>query len=78
MTEGLLKAAEKYFLASNTAQAVSSRKSNKVEPGVRIIGVDPGLAAAGWGVVEVSNGKPKYIAHGCIETSAEESGPVRL
>jgi crossover junction endodeoxyribonuclease RuvC len=44
----------------------------------RIIGIDPGLASTGWGVVELSNGKPKYIAHGCIETSAEESGPERL
>jgi len=75
-----LKAAEK-FLASNSAQAdasVQSQASDNMAPDIRIIGVDPGLAASGWGVVELSNGKPKYIAHGCIETSAEESGPVRL
>ena len=47
-------------------------------PDIRIIGVDPGLASTGWGVVDLSDGELKHIAHGCIETSAEDSGPVRL
>jgi crossover junction endodeoxyribonuclease RuvC len=36
----------------------------------RIIGVDPGLASTGWGVVEFYNEKFRYIAHGCIETAS--------
>ena len=80
MTEGLLKAAEKYFLPSGSGQVEAPvRQTGETEkPDTRILGVDPGLASTGWGVVDLSNGKPKYIAHGCIETSAEESGPERL
>jgi len=47
-------------------------------PESRIIGVDPGLASAGWGVIETSRGKLKYIAHGCIETHADKSRSERL
>jgi crossover junction endodeoxyribonuclease RuvC len=36
----------------------------------RIIGIDPGLASTGWGVVESRGGKVRYIDHGSIETSA--------
>ena len=44
----------------------------------RIIGVDPGLASIGWGVLEYSSGRLTYIAHGCIETSAEMPKGERL
>jgi crossover junction endodeoxyribonuclease RuvC len=37
----------------------------------RIIGIDPGLASTGWGVVEYSGGKIRCLAHGCIETKAD-------
>ena len=46
--------------------------------GSRILGIDPGLASTGWGVIESSRGKLKYIAHGCIETSADISRGQRL
>jgi len=36
----------------------------------RIIGIDPGLASTGWGVVDHENSRIIYIAHGCIETEA--------
>ena len=44
----------------------------------RIIGVDPGLASTGWGVLEFSEGRLRYLAHGCIETSPEENRGDRL
>jgi crossover junction endodeoxyribonuclease RuvC len=44
----------------------------------RIIGVDPGLASTGWGVLELSNGRLRYVAHGCIETSPEKPRGERL
>ena len=79
MAGGLLKAAEKYLLTSPSVQAPGSGAGDDMErPDIRIIGVDPGLAATGWGVVELSGGKLKYVAHGCIETSAGEPGPERL
>ena len=79
MAGGLLKAAEKYLLVSPSVQAPNSQASDEMErPDIRIIGVDPGLAATGWGVVDISDGKLKYVAHGCIETPAGESCPERL
>jgi crossover junction endodeoxyribonuclease RuvC len=44
----------------------------------RIIGVDPGLASTGWGVVDYSGGKIRYISHGCIETEAGRPRAERL
>ncbi|MDR2740745.1 MAG: crossover junction endodeoxyribonuclease RuvC [Treponema sp.] len=44
----------------------------------RIIGVDPGLASSGWGVIEFDNRRLRYIAHGCIETTAERPRAERL
>ncbi|MDR2900983.1 MAG: crossover junction endodeoxyribonuclease RuvC [Treponema sp.] len=38
--------------------------------GSRIIGIDPGLASTGWGIVDTLSNKIKYVAHGCIETKA--------
>lgn len=34
----------------------------------RIIGVDPGLAATGWGVIDVVGPRLVYVAHGCVNT----------
>jgi crossover junction endodeoxyribonuclease RuvC len=36
----------------------------------RIIGIDPGLASTGWGVVDYEKNRVSYLAHGCIETEA--------
>ena len=44
----------------------------------RIIGVDPGLASTGWGVLEFQNEKFRYIAHGCIETTPNSPRGERL
>jgi crossover junction endodeoxyribonuclease RuvC len=44
----------------------------------RIIGIDPGLAASGWGLVEYENGRLRYLAHGCIETKAAQTRSERL
>jgi len=46
--------------------------------GSRILGIDPGLASTGWGVIESSRSALKYIAHGCIETHADKSRGERL
>jgi crossover junction endodeoxyribonuclease RuvC len=49
-------------------------------PGVnnRIIGIDPGLAASGWGIVEYKDSRLRHIAHGCIETGPELPRGERL
>lgn len=37
---------------------------------VRILGIDPGLAAVGWGVVDVDGARFVYRGHGFISTKA--------
>ena len=71
-SSGLLKAAEEKSVRQNSiAQSVPGKTR-------RIIGVDPGLASTGWGVLEFHNEKFRYIAHGCIETEANTPRGERL
>ncbi|MDR2964811.1 MAG: crossover junction endodeoxyribonuclease RuvC [Treponema sp.] len=44
----------------------------------RILGIDPGLASTGWGVLEDAAGKIKYIDHGVITTKADQPRAERL
>ncbi len=44
----------------------------------RIIGIDPGLAAAGWGIIDVLPGRMLYVAHGDIKTKADIPRSERL
>lgn len=43
-----------------------------------ILGVDPGLANTGWGVVEVDGPRCKALAYGCVTTRAAEDLAARL
>jgi crossover junction endodeoxyribonuclease RuvC len=36
-----------------------------------IVGVDPGLASTGYGVIAVRGNRCRYLTHGCIETSKD-------
>lgn len=45
---------------------------------MRIIGIDPGLQCAGWGVIDIEGNKLTYVAHGVIRTGARDPLPVRL
>ena len=36
----------------------------------RVIGIDPGLASTGWGVVDCVGTRIRYVDHGSIETKA--------
>ncbi|MDR2792192.1 MAG: crossover junction endodeoxyribonuclease RuvC [Treponema sp.] len=44
----------------------------------RIIGVDPGLASTGWGIIETDMQHICYLAHGCIETFSDKPLTERL
>jgi crossover junction endodeoxyribonuclease RuvC len=44
----------------------------------RIIGIDPGLASSGWGIVEYRDNRLLHIAHGCIETKPDLPRARRL
>lgn len=43
-----------------------------------ILGIDPGTASLGYGVVERRGGRLRAIDHGCVTTSPSDSLPVRL
>jgi len=43
-----------------------------------ILGIDPGTATIGYGVIEKSKGDISCIEYGCIETSPKESSSKRL
>ncbi|MDR2602090.1 MAG: crossover junction endodeoxyribonuclease RuvC [Spirochaetaceae bacterium] len=45
---------------------------------MRILGVDPGLASTGWGVVDVKEGDILHVNHGCIQTSKTLSNSDRF
>ena len=43
-----------------------------------ILGIDPGTATTGYGLIEVGEDKLSYVHHGCIKTAAGEEMPKRL
>lgn len=45
---------------------------------MKILGIDPGTATVGWGIIEEVNGKPKAIAYGHIATDKALPMPLRL
>ena len=46
--------------------------------GVRVLGIDPGLAAVGWGVVDLDGARVVYKGHGCFTTKAGDDIAGRL
>jgi crossover junction endodeoxyribonuclease RuvC len=45
---------------------------------VIILGIDPGTAALGYGIIERTGGRLRAIDHGCLETSPDLPLPERL
>ena len=45
---------------------------------MRILGIDPGLAIVGYGVIDCERGKSKVVDYGVINTPKEEKLPARL
>ncbi len=43
-----------------------------------VLGIDPGTAALGYGIVDRSGGRLREVDHGCLITSADLSMPERL
>lgn len=44
----------------------------------RILGIDPGLAQTGWGVIETGSGRYLHVAHGTVVTAARTPLGERL
>lgn len=45
---------------------------------IRIMGLDPGLAHTGWGVIETQGNRLTHVAHGVIHSQASDPLPQRL
>ena len=43
-----------------------------------LIGIDPGLAATGWGVVRFDGSRFRHVAHGVVKTDPGDPLPARL
>ena len=43
-----------------------------------ILGIDPGLAATGYGVIRVEGSHLRHVAHGAFTTTPEQDRGVRL
>ncbi|MCL1846806.1 MAG: crossover junction endodeoxyribonuclease RuvC [Coriobacteriia bacterium] len=52
-------------------------QAKTAEP-VVILGVDPGLANTGWGIIELSGSRKRAVAYGCITTDAGSGIAQRL
>lgn len=40
-----------------------------------VLGIDPGLARMGYGVIEKTGNKALHVTHGCITTAREDTSP---
>jgi crossover junction endodeoxyribonuclease RuvC len=45
---------------------------------VIILGIDPGLANTGWGLIDVEGNRFRCLGHGCISTPSTSALPERL
>jgi len=45
---------------------------------VKVVGIDPGTAACGYGIVQESGGRLRAIGHGCWSTPAGQDAALRL
>ena len=45
---------------------------------MRVLGLDPGTATFGWGVVETGSARPAHVAHGALRTAATLTLGARL
>ena len=43
-----------------------------------ILGIDPGLANTGWGIVESRGGSMSCVAYGCVTTGTQDELSIRL
>jgi crossover junction endodeoxyribonuclease RuvC len=47
-------------------------------PPIRIIGIDPGLRATGWGIIEAQGSRLSFIACGCVRSDDKLAIAARL
>ena len=55
-----------------------NKSSQKVHRVRRVLGIDPGLANTGFGVVDFCDGRYRMVSYGCITTKADQPHGERL
>lgn len=45
---------------------------------MRVLGIDPGIARTGWGIVDERSGKFSTLSYDCFETASTTEAPKRL
>ncbi len=45
---------------------------------MRLLGLDPGLRATGWGVIDADGNRLRHVAHGTVLTDDDRSLAARL
>jgi crossover junction endodeoxyribonuclease RuvC len=65
-------------LIIGTATSHAGRLAGATMRGVITLGIDPGTAVCGFGVVQLSEGRLQMIDAGCIRTAAVETDAERL
>jgi len=71
----------KEFVKTRRAPAVGYERPVRCDPylfAVKVLGIDPGTAACGYGIVHESEGRLRAVAHGWWQTSARERPELRL
>ena len=63
---------------SNKSSRRGQKPRQKVQDKKIVLGIDPGLASTGWGVICEENKKPKLLDFGCISTPAHHPCGKRL
>ncbi len=43
-----------------------------------VLGLDPGLAKTGWGIIEANGNRLRHVAHGTVKTASTAPLPERL
>ncbi|MDY6031688.1 MAG: crossover junction endodeoxyribonuclease RuvC [Treponemataceae bacterium] len=67
---------KKLFLSKAIKNLIMAQMGNQDKR--RILGIDPGLASTGWGVIESDGIHFKLIDYGCIETESSMEHGKRL
>ncbi len=63
------------ILSSHNVNGAGAREGRCVR---RVLGIDPGLANTGFGVVDFCDGRYRMVSYGCITTKAEQPHSERL
>lgn len=61
-----------FFIEQKTSQ---SGQGNGIR---RILGIDPGLASTGWGIIDFKANRYRLVKYGVVETGADEPHGQRL